>query len=521
MGSSPELDEDCGTRGNRTVLAIRVVGPDSETTSSADEIADTLFGSNGKSFTMKSQFAACSYDQFTPIDYKGETTTGFNVANGVAEVTITNNVLGTYLSVIEDEVLREAETKLGDLESQFNFVFLFIPPGTILAGTSEWKAYAFLNHWLSVYNDAWTKTPSIHIHEIGHNIGLGHSHTDNLSYGDNSCYMGVSASQVDGPVMCFNAPKSWALGWYMDSVKVIDVEAPFDGYYNVKLIGISDYGVYQNVSSESFWGTYHPYTIVKLTNTVDSFDYYINFNVKSGITSGSGEAANAVLVSRQSKLSNYADSYLVATIKNIYDEEGQYFAKDLRKDGAKVRVYAFDFYEDESPPNVLVNIFASSSSVCFKVEDCINIDSCSAVECVNNECIYSEQDCATCGSNFTMEITTNKYPSNMSWAIENIDRKRIVMSNNNLAANSYYAESKCLEFANYRFFVSYEGNDTLADNVTYRLQSGNHIVFEESENLYFEVEDFFTVCGANEDCRDFNGCTTDHCNLSNKLCENT
>ena len=65
--SSPELDDDCGTYGNRTVLAIRVVGPDSETTSSADEIADTIFGSNGKSFTMKSQFAACSYNQFTPI----------------------------------------------------------------------------------------------------------------------------------------------------------------------------------------------------------------------------------------------------------------------------------------------------------------------------------------------------------------------------------------------------------------------------------------------------------------------
>ena len=37
----------------------------------------------------------------------------------------------------EDKVLQEAEIILGDLESQFDFVFLFIPPGTILARTSK------------------------------------------------------------------------------------------------------------------------------------------------------------------------------------------------------------------------------------------------------------------------------------------------------------------------------------------------------------------------------------------------
>ena len=51
--SSPDLDKDCSIIRNRIVLAIRVVGPDSETTSSTDEIADTLFRSNGESFIIK------------------------------------------------------------------------------------------------------------------------------------------------------------------------------------------------------------------------------------------------------------------------------------------------------------------------------------------------------------------------------------------------------------------------------------------------------------------------------------
>ena len=122
----------------------------------------------------------------------------------MAEVTIAINVIGEELSVIKDEVLREAETKLSDLGSQFDFVILFIPSGSTLAGTSDWKACAFLNHWLSVYNNEWTIYPSIHIHEISYNIGLTHSHPSDLSYDDSSCYMGASASEVNGLLICFN-----------------------------------------------------------------------------------------------------------------------------------------------------------------------------------------------------------------------------------------------------------------------------------------------------------------------------
>ena len=143
--SSSNLN-DCGVFGNRTVLAIRVIAPDAETSYSSDEISNSIFGSFGKNFTMKSQFLDCSYSKFKPMEFNGQTNTGVDISKGVAEVTIATNVIDEELSVIEDEVLREAETKLGDLGSQFDFVMLFIPSGSTLAGTSDWKAYAFLNH---------------------------------------------------------------------------------------------------------------------------------------------------------------------------------------------------------------------------------------------------------------------------------------------------------------------------------------------------------------------------------------
>jgi len=44
------------------------------------------------------------------------------------------------------------------------------------------------------------------MHEIGHNLGLGHA-GETAEYDDQSGMMGYSYSQDDGPLMCFNAGK--------------------------------------------------------------------------------------------------------------------------------------------------------------------------------------------------------------------------------------------------------------------------------------------------------------------------
>ena len=58
-------------------------------------------------------------------------------------------------------------------------------PSEVQGGGSV--AWAYLNHWLSVYWDTWCSRPSAGMHEIGHNLGLDHSNGNGEEYGDQSC----------------------------------------------------------------------------------------------------------------------------------------------------------------------------------------------------------------------------------------------------------------------------------------------------------------------------------------------
>merc|ERR1712228_22918 len=125
---------------------------------------------------------------------------------------------------------------------------------------------------------------------------------------------------------------------------------------------------------------------------------------------------------------------------------------------------------------------------------------------------YSEMDCSSCGSAITRSIKKNEHPEHFSWKIENTDNKRIVMSNSYLSAESEYSESKCLPFANYKLSVLYTLNNTESNNVTYQLQAGAIILFEESIYKFIEMGSVFTVCSSNTQCLGYDGCTTDNFN---------
>ncbi len=130
------------------------------------------------------------------------------------------------------------------------------------------------------------------MHEIGHNIALHHSGdpyaTNNaFTYGDQSGMMGYSYSQDNGPIMCFNGPKSWQLGWYDDKAIELDPLITPNGQWSGRLHGIANYS--PTISNN---------VLVKL-ETGNDLDYYINFNRKTGINSGTVEGGNQVLITEQ------------------------------------------------------------------------------------------------------------------------------------------------------------------------------------------------------------------------------
>ena len=119
------------------------------------------------------------------------------------------------------------------------------------------------------------------MHEVGHNLGLGHSGEGTSEYADESCIMGQGFSET-GPLHCFNGAKSWQLGWYASRNHIYNVA---DGIWNGRLIGQVDYANGNDITSK---------VVLKL-NTPDSIDYFVTFN---RIKSGTAESMNLVMITR-------------------------------------------------------------------------------------------------------------------------------------------------------------------------------------------------------------------------------
>ena len=283
--------------GVKEMLAVRVVASDVSTTSNEASISDSWFGTNGDTVNLRSQYLACSMGQLSCDAASKTTSTGVEIADGVTTITIANTVSGVDNSIIRDAVVATGDVTLGTMSTQFDHVMLCLPSGT----SGSWIAYAYINWYLSVYNDEWCNYVSGQMHEIGHNLGLAHSGEGTAEYADQSGMMGYSYSQDDTPEMCFNGPKNWQLGWYSD--RQIVVTSGWTG----NIVGLVDY---QNTSDETI--------VLQIPASVDggSDDWYVSFNRKSGINSGTVEGGNQVLVHKRESGNGYSQSWLMAKLNS-------------------------------------------------------------------------------------------------------------------------------------------------------------------------------------------------------------
>jgi hypothetical protein len=143
-----------------------------------------------------------------------------------------------------------------------------------------------MNGGLSVYNDELCTSVSSQMHEIGHNLNLGHSSQGNDKYGDQTGMMGYSYRSSETPKMCFNAAKAWQLGWYEDKSESFSPGKSGWGYEQTFSIGsIVDYSDNNNNN-----------VLIEIPQPNLRLNYYIGFNAAKGFNSGVREGINKVLV---------------------------------------------------------------------------------------------------------------------------------------------------------------------------------------------------------------------------------
>lgn len=130
-----------------TVLVVRVVASDATTTATEEELSDDVFGNGNDLRNLKSQYSACSYNQMNFQKATGQA----GIVDGVYTVTIpSTTVNGVDNGNIRNAVTNQLQSDFGTSSSNVaDYVMLCLPPGT----NGGWIAYAYINSWLSVYNN--------------------------------------------------------------------------------------------------------------------------------------------------------------------------------------------------------------------------------------------------------------------------------------------------------------------------------------------------------------------------------
>lgn len=135
-------------------------------------LADEVFGTEGTVGTLQDQMLACSFGKINFAPFGGTTSSGAQVVQGVFGVSININANGASSGTVAQAVTNAGNVALGTMSSQFDYVLYCLPDGVNFGGAAAW---AYLNHWQSAYMDSYCKYMNVQMHEIGHNLGLGHS----------------------------------------------------------------------------------------------------------------------------------------------------------------------------------------------------------------------------------------------------------------------------------------------------------------------------------------------------------
>jgi hypothetical protein len=316
--------------GSQETLVVRVTDAAGNKPSlEAADVSKRVFGEfTPGSASVASHLKACSGNQLElfPSDRSGNG--DVKIVDGVLDITIDVRVTD-YNGFERKNLEREVDARLielgylGSEVTKYGFFMYVMPHNTNLKNNV--LAYAYVKGRKSVYKNV--PTFQTNIHEFGHNMGLQHSGFEDgdQTYGDTTCQMGYTRADndYDYPQKCFNAAKSFHLGWYNNNMnpghEVINIESEWRG----KLVGHHDY----------FGALYDPSDNRVIANIGSLF---INFNRAEAFTEDVS-VANTVVVTEV-----------------LYRDDGTTPARSLRRTNGVLPSGSTGTYETKSGEKITV-----------------------------------------------------------------------------------------------------------------------------------------------------------------------
>jgi len=321
-----ELDRsfyDSPTLGEKTVLAIRVEARDGAYSDTEEHLSQRVFGtgSSDDDMNLVSQYKACSYNKLNFVK-----ATHRLVSNGVKTIKLTESITqGREIVRNAITVKINQEFRVSSPSLLADHVIYCLPKGT-------WNntASAYVNHWLSVYNDHNCNIPTVLLHEVGHNLGFRHSRDGGVDYEDRTGLMGYTYSGLNGPRMCLNGAKSYQSGWYHDATKTITPMITPAGNGNTCFIGRL-YGV-----AEYEAGNSDKTVIIKINDYREGKDsYFVAFNRALRMNYGTQEGRNSVIITKaRGEGENASPSELIAKLNPL----GKFAFRNFAGTGKKLVV---------------------------------------------------------------------------------------------------------------------------------------------------------------------------------------
>ena len=173
--------------GTKTILVVRVIASDAQTTATEAQLSDAIFGTHGDPVNLKSQYLKCSHQQLNFIPAKARP----GITDGVTTVSLNSPSFKKGHEAMRDEISPALNIKFGVRAPYLlaDHLIFCLPPGAMLGNMA---GIGGIRNWYSAYEDEQCRSLNTPMHEISHNFGMGHANEGGIEYEDKSGVVSLS-----------------------------------------------------------------------------------------------------------------------------------------------------------------------------------------------------------------------------------------------------------------------------------------------------------------------------------------